>query len=138
MNSTGFDLTDAATLARIEAARATRPDTARALTVRPATGTPHDVTNPATGAVIGAGVHVDAAIVTHAVEDAQPWDAPAADRAAILNRAADLYEENFGPIFATLAVEAGKTLPDAVGELREAVDFLRYYAAEGALSTRSA
>jgi RHH-type proline utilization regulon transcriptional repressor/proline dehydrogenase/delta 1-pyrroline-5-carboxylate dehydrogenase len=138
VNSTGFDLSDEATLARIDAARSARPDRARALTVRPATGAAHDVTNPANGAVIGQGIHVDAATVTRAVEDAAPWDAPAAERAAILRRAADLYEENFGPIFATLAAEAGKTLPDAVGELREAVDFLRYYAAEGKLSTRAA
>jgi RHH-type proline utilization regulon transcriptional repressor/proline dehydrogenase/delta 1-pyrroline-5-carboxylate dehydrogenase len=50
-------------------------------------------------------------------------------RAAILNRAADLYEANLGRFFALLAREAGKTLPDCEGELREAVDFLRYYAA---------
>ncbi|WP_291734794.1 L-glutamate gamma-semialdehyde dehydrogenase, partial [Leisingera sp. F5] len=59
---------------------------------------------------------------------ADPWDAPAAERTAILNKAADLYEENFGELFAILAREAGKTIPDAVAELREAVDFLRYYA----------
>ena len=39
-----------------------------------------------------------------------------------------MFEANAGPIFACLAAEAGKTLADAVGELREAVDFLRYYA----------
>ncbi|MFV2001735.1 MAG: aldehyde dehydrogenase family protein, partial [Paracoccaceae bacterium] len=49
-------------------------------------------------------------------------------RADVLNRAADLYEENFGEIFALLSREAGKIQPDVVGELREAVDFLRYYA----------
>ncbi len=54
-------------------------------------------------------------------------------RADVLRRAADLYEADFGPIFALLAREAGKTLADAVGELREAVDFLRYYA-DGARS----
>jgi RHH-type proline utilization regulon transcriptional repressor/proline dehydrogenase/delta 1-pyrroline-5-carboxylate dehydrogenase len=46
----------------------------------------------------------------------------------VLRRVADLYEAEFGPIFALLAREAGKTLADAVAELREAVDFLRYYA----------
>ncbi len=59
-----------------------------------------------------------------------PWTAAAPERAEILNRAAELYEANFGPIFALLAREAGKTLADAVSELREAVDFLRYYAAQ--------
>ncbi|PJE33509.1 delta-1-pyrroline-5-carboxylate dehydrogenase, partial [Pseudooceanicola lipolyticus] len=70
-----------------------------------------------------------AADIETALAAAHPWQAPAPARAAILNRAADLYEENFGEIFAILAREAGKTLPDAVAELREAVDFLRYYAA---------
>ncbi|WP_207471786.1 L-glutamate gamma-semialdehyde dehydrogenase, partial [Paracoccus fontiphilus] len=73
-----------------------------------------------------------------AIDDARPWDAPAAERAAVLRRAADLYEENFGPIFGILAKEAGKTLADAVAELREAVDFLRYYAAEGETNPGSA
>ncbi|MFV0303659.1 MAG: bifunctional proline dehydrogenase/L-glutamate gamma-semialdehyde dehydrogenase PutA, partial [Paracoccus sp. (in: a-proteobacteria)] len=134
-NSTGFDLTDEATLARIETARAVAPADAAALTVRPASGTEAPITNPATGEVIGTGIEVDAATVTRAIEDARIWDAPPAERAAVLRRAADLYEDNFGPIFATLAREAGKTLSDAVGELREAVDFLRYYAAEGEAAT---
>ncbi len=50
----------------------------------------------------------------------------------MLNRAADLYEAHYGEAFALLATEAGKTLADAVAELREAVDFLRYYAARAA------
>ncbi len=68
--------------------------------------------------------------MARAIEDAAIWDAPVAKRAAVLRKAAELYEREFGPIFAALALEAGKTLSDAVGELREAVDFLRYYAAE--------
>ena len=62
---------------------------------------------------------------------AQPaWDAtPAAERAACLARAADLLEERRGEFLSLLVREAGKTLPDAVAELREAVDFCRYYAA---------
>ncbi|WP_149141853.1 bifunctional proline dehydrogenase/L-glutamate gamma-semialdehyde dehydrogenase PutA [Gemmobacter caeruleus] len=129
-NSAGFDLSDAGTLAVIDAARDAGAEAA-ALTLRPATGKAHDILNPATGAVIGQGLHVDAETVRRAIDDAQVWTAPPAERAAVLRRAADLYEANFGTIFATLAREAGKTLPDAVGELREAVDFLRYYATEG-------
>jgi RHH-type proline utilization regulon transcriptional repressor/proline dehydrogenase/delta 1-pyrroline-5-carboxylate dehydrogenase len=72
----------------------------------------------------------DAATVSRAVAAARPWSAPLAQRAAVLNRAADLYEANQGEVLALLAREAGKTLNDGVGELREAVDFLRYYAAE--------
>ena len=62
---------------------------------------------------------------------AQPgWDAtPAAERAAMLERAADLYEANLPELLAMCVREAGKTIPDSVAEIREAVDFLRYYAA---------
>ncbi|MEY8841504.1 aldehyde dehydrogenase family protein, partial [Cribrihabitans sp. XS_ASV171] len=67
--------------------------------------------------------------VETALNGARPWQAPAEERARVLNAAADLYEANFGEIFALVAREAGKSVPDAVGELREAVDFLRYYAA---------
>ena len=65
---------------------------------------------------------------------AQPaWAArPVAERAAILRRAADLYEANAVEFFALATREAGKTLADGVAEVREAVDFLRYYAAEAA------
>ncbi|WP_234855275.1 bifunctional proline dehydrogenase/L-glutamate gamma-semialdehyde dehydrogenase PutA [Paracoccus everestensis] len=130
-NSTGFDISDEQTLARINGARdVTMPD-AVPLTVSGATGTVQDVVNPATGGPIATVTMADAATAARAIDDARAWDAPAAERAAVLRRAADLYEENFGPIFGILAKEAGKTLADAVAELREAVDFLRYYAAEG-------
>ncbi len=68
--------------------------------------------------------------VNRALKAAKPWDADAAARAATLRKAADFYEENYGEIFAILAQEAGKTTIDVIGELREAVDFLRYYADE--------
>ncbi len=51
-------------------------------------------------------------------------------RADVLRRAADLYEEHAGEFFALAAREAGKNALDAVSELREAVDFLRFYANE--------
>jgi RHH-type proline utilization regulon transcriptional repressor/proline dehydrogenase/delta 1-pyrroline-5-carboxylate dehydrogenase len=64
---------------------------------------------------------------------AQPgWDAvPAAERAGCLDRAADLLEDRRVLFLSLLVREAGKTLPDAVAEVREAVDFCRYYAARG-------
>jgi len=65
-----------------------------------------------------------------ALANARAWEANATTRAHILNKAADLFEQNFGVFFALAAREAGKTLPDAVSELREAVDFLRYYASQ--------
>lgn len=59
------------------------------------------------------------------------WDVtPAADRARILIYAADLYERDRAALMAALVREAGKTLEAAQSELREAVDFLRYYAGE--------
>jgi RHH-type proline utilization regulon transcriptional repressor/proline dehydrogenase/delta 1-pyrroline-5-carboxylate dehydrogenase len=51
-------------------------------------------------------------------------------RAVVLERAADLFEQNRNSLMALLVREGGKTLPTALGELREACDFLRYYAAE--------
>lgn len=58
------------------------------------------------------------------------WDGThASDRAKILARAADLFEENKAELLGLLVREAGKSLPDSVAELREAVDFLRYYGA---------
>ncbi|MDP5307256.1 bifunctional proline dehydrogenase/L-glutamate gamma-semialdehyde dehydrogenase PutA [Paracoccus spongiarum] len=130
-NSTGFDLTDEATLARIGAARDVAIPDAGPMTVSASSGTARPVLNPATGQPVAQITEADAATVAQAIADARPWSAPPAERAATLRRAADLYEQEFGPIFAALGREAGKSLADAVGELREAVDFLRFYAAEG-------
>ncbi len=59
-------------------------------------------------------------------------------RAEILEKAADLYEENTVLLLALLMAEAGKTLDNALGDLREAVDFLRYYAGQARLDFSSA
>ena len=59
------------------------------------------------------------------------WDrTPASRRAEVLEKAADLYEQHRPELLSLCVSEAGKTLPDAMAELREAVDFLRFYAAE--------
>ncbi|MCM0021975.1 MAG: proline dehydrogenase family protein, partial [Tagaea sp.] len=55
---------------------------------------------------------------------------PVEERAAILDRAADLFEANGKALIASIVREGFRTIPDAVSELREAVDFLRYYANE--------
>ena len=134
-NSRGWDLTDAADLAAIEAARAphdVRPFEAGPRLAGPVAGAlRHEVTNPATGAIAGYVLDAAKPDVDEALRLAEPWTATTFDRAEVLRKAADLYESEHGAIFAVLAREAGKTLPDAVSELREAVDFLRYYA-EGA------
>lgn len=56
---------------------------------------------------------------------------PASERAAILRRYADLLEAETPRLIAILQQEGGKNLTDAIAEIREAVDFCRYYAAEG-------
>ncbi len=67
--------------------------------------------------------------VDNALAKARTWQfSTPTDRNIVLNRAADLFEENFGEIFSILCREAGKNTQDAIAELREAVDFLRYYA----------
>jgi RHH-type proline utilization regulon transcriptional repressor/proline dehydrogenase/delta 1-pyrroline-5-carboxylate dehydrogenase len=74
--------------------------------------------------------HVDNAIANACVAQRE-WDCtPASERAEILEKAADLYEQHRPELLSLCIGEAGKTLPDAVAELREAVDFLRFYAAE--------
>ena len=133
-NSKGFDLQHTPTLDRIDAARdAYRAHHWLAQPLLAGDARPEaelSVINPALpqdrpGSVAPAS----ASDVELALASATPWQAPADERKRILNAAADLYEENFGELFALLAREAGKSVPDAVAELREAVDFLRYYAA---------
>ena len=70
--------------------------------------------------------------MVRAGHDAQlDWDALGGEaRARLLDRTADLYEEHREELFSLCIREGGKTLPDAVLEVREAVDFLRFYAAE--------
>jgi RHH-type proline utilization regulon transcriptional repressor/proline dehydrogenase/delta 1-pyrroline-5-carboxylate dehydrogenase len=59
------------------------------------------------------------------------WSAqPASARADALRRAADLYERHRATLIAYCVREAGKTIADALADVREAVDFLRYYAVE--------
>ncbi len=58
---------------------------------------------------------------------------PVEKRASALERAADALECHRGRLLYLLAEEGGKTLDDGVAEIREAVDFLRYYAAQSRL-----
>lgn len=61
------------------------------------------------------------------------WNSvPASERAARLSRAADLMEAKTPELMALLQGEGKKTFADAIAEIREAVDFCRYYAAQGA------
>ncbi len=98
------------------------------------TGALVNVINPAdTRQVIGQWQPADSATVEKALANAvaaQPqWNrTPAASRAAILEHAADQLEARMPEFMALCVKEAGKSLPDGIAEVREAVDFLRYYA----------
>ncbi len=98
------------------------------------TGATLAVTNPADRReTVGHWQAADDATVEKALHNAvaaQPaWDAtPAGARAAILEHAANLLEARMPAYMAMCTKEAGKTLPDGIAEVREAVDFLRYYA----------
>ncbi|OBU07505.1 trifunctional transcriptional regulator/proline dehydrogenase/L-glutamate gamma-semialdehyde dehydrogenase [Morganella psychrotolerans] len=73
---------------------------------------------------------VDSALAT-AEQAAGIWFAtPAQERAAILCKAAQLMEAELQPLLGILVREAGKTYTNAIAEVREAVDFLNYYAAQ--------
>ncbi len=81
--------------------------------------------------VTEAGAKQVSTAVRIAVEAQPAWaKRPVAERAKILRRAADLYEAHATEFFALATREAGKTLADGIAEVREAVDFLRYYASE--------
>ncbi len=135
-NSTGFDLHDEDTLTQIDSARAPYQQvqwTAAPLINGSCTGEdPISIINPFNPAdTVGSVSQTSETDIELALSSATPWsDTSASERARILRAAADLYEENTAEIFAILAREAGKTTLDAVAELREAVDFLHYYAQE--------
>jgi RHH-type proline utilization regulon transcriptional repressor/proline dehydrogenase/delta 1-pyrroline-5-carboxylate dehydrogenase len=97
-------------------------------------GIERPVTSPIDGRPIGAVREGDDAIVSAAMAAAAAgfpaWAAtPVEQRAAALESAADRLEVNRGRFIALLQSEGGKTLDDALAELREAVDYCRYYAA---------
>ena len=79
----------------------------------------------------GNGATPDVAVAA-AREGFRSWSRTAAEkRAKILERAADLVEQRSAHFIALLQREGGKTLDDALSEVREAADFCRYYAAQG-------
>jgi len=134
-NARGFDLAHTQTLAEVDAARDSFVDhqwhAVPLLAGKAAPDAAVDVANPFDAAESPGTVrNASAADVATALSGAARWDAPLAERRRVLLAAAELIEDNFGEIFALLAREAGKGLPDCVAELREGVDFLRYYAAQ--------
>ncbi|MBR0873424.1 bifunctional proline dehydrogenase/L-glutamate gamma-semialdehyde dehydrogenase PutA [Bradyrhizobium tropiciagri] len=86
----------------------------------------------ASGGVALATTTQASAAVAAARRGFKAWnDTPAARRAAVLDKTADLLEQRRAHFIALLQSEGGKTLDDALSELREATDFCRYYAALG-------
>lgn len=140
VNAAGLDLSDSCTLSGLSAAM--EPYAAVAVSAGPLVGgqlrndSPCPVCSPVdrrriVGTVSEAGEDDLRDAVARAVAIAPEWSArPVAERAAVLLRAADLMEERMVSLMTLCVCEAGKTLADAVSEVREAVDFLRYYAAE--------
>ena len=123
INSKGWDLTHAPTLAAIEKGRAphlkgqfnAHPLLANGQNGRGKLPETQAVTNPARpGDTVGYVQPSTPEDIAAALDHANPWEADVATRAKVLNAAADAYEANAAEIFAILAREAGKGLPDAV------------------------
>ena len=137
-NSEGVSLADQRAMRVLDEAIA--QDAKARWTAAPTTGSPRgeprDARSPADRTMtIGTCVDADEADVDRALsalaEGQRGWDVlPAAERAAILDRAAARIEEQRPLFVAMLAREAGKTRAAAIAEVREAADFCRYYAAQ--------
>ena len=135
-NSRGVDLTDEASLAMVSRAwdESCAVRWSAAPTLQLGEGEEAPVCNPASlddvvGNVTQASADEVAAAIAAAHAAAPAWGArPAPERAAMLARAADAMEERMPVLLALIVREAGKTHANAVAEVREAVDFLRYYA----------
>ena len=135
-NSAGVDLSDP--LVREPLLERLRALEARSWTAKPGLGkgkarpivSPHDHRMTVGTTFEATADEVDRMVrAGHAAQVA--WDALGGEkRAQLLERTADLYEEHAEEFFSLCAREGGKTLIDGVLEVREAVDFLRFYASE--------
>jgi RHH-type proline utilization regulon transcriptional repressor/proline dehydrogenase/delta 1-pyrroline-5-carboxylate dehydrogenase len=132
----GVDVSDEPTLARItQAVAASRVATGAIARDKPLFSERALVITEPTNRQLVVGVieEIDQSSVQQAIERAASaapaWAATAPDeRAACLDRAADLLEANLDELLVLCIREAGKTIPDAIAEVREAVDYCRYYA----------
>ncbi len=135
INSKGWDFTDPVTIATIDTARekfAKHEWTAKATNSTQGCDAPvRIITNPANPSErVGSVLESTAEDIETALSSGATWQADPAERAKCLLRAADLFEIHAYEFFALAAREAGKILPDCIGEVREAVDFLKFYATE--------
>ncbi|HDR1433021.1 TPA: bifunctional proline dehydrogenase/L-glutamate gamma-semialdehyde dehydrogenase PutA [Pasteurella multocida] len=141
VNSKGYDLTDALQLQQLQNALTELSHTEYEAypllenTTAP-TGKPRLVFNPAKRAMlVGKVIDAREEDVEQAFENAlrhkDNWaNTPVEQRAVILEKMADLMEQHMPQLFDLAVREAGKTLNNAIAEVREAVDFCRYYAQE--------
>lgn len=141
-NSKGYRVNEPASIDPLLAARATFEDTTwqagpmLAAEAPVIGGVARDVFSPAdAGRIVGQVRDAVLEDVENALAAAEAgfgsWSMRAvSNRANILRRIADLYEANIAEFCALATREAGKTLLDGVAEVREAVDFLRFYAVE--------
>jgi len=139
-NSRGWNLADGLELKRLAASlERTAPGAWEASPVvdgQRRSGRPVEQRDPADRRrVVGRVQWADAAVARDALAVAhEAWpewnDARVDVRAAVLERAADRFEADAPELIARCIAEAGKTVADAVAEVREAVDFLRYSAAQ--------
>jgi RHH-type transcriptional regulator, proline utilization regulon repressor / proline dehydrogenase / delta 1-pyrroline-5-carboxylate dehydrogenase len=133
-NSAGLDLSNEQTLAHLASVLTGSAPVWRAAPDG-GEGEAQDIRNPADRRdLVGQVIEASPAQIDHAVAEAvraaPAWRAtPPAERAACLLRAADLFEARMQPLLGLIVREAGKSFPNAIAEVREAVDFLRYYAA---------
>jgi len=136
-NAAGWNLADAEAIAILQGAFTA--ESAAVVPVvggKPRAGNAVASNNPAAlSEIVGSAEFAAPALANEAVDVAVAtfarWDTtPVSERVACLRRAADLFEAESPGLIALCVREAGKTLRDAVAELREAVDFLRYYAAQ--------
>ena len=140
-NSKGWDITDPVTLEAIEQGRGQYRSHlwqgGPVIAAEVSGGQQLEVRNPANpDDLVGHITHASEADVEAAISAAcegfGAWSAmPAEERAARIRKVGDLFEENAYELFALTTREAGKSLLDAVAEIREAVDFSQYYANEG-------
>jgi RHH-type proline utilization regulon transcriptional repressor/proline dehydrogenase/delta 1-pyrroline-5-carboxylate dehydrogenase len=135
-NSSGVEFGDSAALETLVAEIHSAPkisDAKPLIDGSAVAGRERAVNSPIDGSVIGVVQEGDEALVAAAMASAQAafpaWSSTAvAERAAALERAGDLFEQNRGRLIALLQSEAGKTIDDCVSEVREAVDYCRFYA----------
>jgi RHH-type proline utilization regulon transcriptional repressor/proline dehydrogenase/delta 1-pyrroline-5-carboxylate dehydrogenase len=139
LNSRGIEFGEHAALERLLidiAGETARVMAAPLIDGRAIDGPSRPVQSPIDGAAIGSVIEATPTQAAQAIASARAgfrrWGATAARaRAKLLETTADLLEQRAARFIALLQCEGGKTLDDALSEVREAIDFCRYYAAQG-------